>query len=182
MNQQLQKLIHAHKNKQNLKIKNQIFLNEIIKDEQLIIPYFEKSNFTNINFINIRFESSFFNQCSFENCKFDNISLRNAQFESCNLINCNLINCNLRQVDFTRTTFDKCEFKKLENGSLLQGWFESCHFIETNFNDFDAISLIQTALVDSKFTKFQKSIEFKGEFFLLDILESKNGIQEMFIE
>ena len=37
-------------------------------------------------------------------------------------------------------------------------------------------------LIDSKFSKFNKSIEFKGEFFLIDILHSRNGIDEMFIE
>jgi hypothetical protein len=44
------------------------------------------------------------------------------------------------------------------------------------------MSLIQAAVVDSKFSKFNKSIKFKGEFFLTDILHSGNGIDEMFIE
>ena len=42
--------------------------------------------------------------------------------------------------------------------------------------------LIKTAVVDSKFSRFNKSIEFKGEFFLIDILDSGNGIDEMFID
>ena len=41
---------------------------------------------------------------------------------------------------------------------------------------------IQTAVVDSKFSKFNKSIEFKVEFFLINILYSGNGIHEIFIE
>ena len=51
-----------------------------------------------------------------------------------------------------------------------------------DFKGFERMSLIQTAVVDSKFSKFNKSIEFKGKFFLIDILHSGNGIDEMFIE
>jgi len=76
----------------------------------------------------------------------------------------------LIKVDFFETTFEKCCFEKAETGSLAQAWFESCHFFETSFNGFDFGSLIQTSVVDSKFFKFNKSIEFKGEFFLIDIL------------
>ena len=107
---------------------------------------------------------------------------QDAQFENCNLRNCQIKNSNLTRVDFTETTFDKCCFEKVEKGSLVKGWFESCDFFDTDFKGFEGMSLIQTAVVDSKFSKFNKSIEFKGEFFLIDILHSGNGINEMFIE
>jgi len=42
--------------------------------------------------------------------------------------------------------------------------------------------LIQTAVADSKFFKFNKSIEFKEEFFLIDILHPENQINEIFIK
>jgi hypothetical protein len=79
-------------------------------------------------------------------------------------------------------TFDKCGFEKVEKGCLVKDWFESCHFLETNFKGFEGMPLIKTAVVDSKFSRFNKSIEFKGEFFLIDILDSGNGIDEMFID
>jgi len=66
-----------------------------------------------------------------------------------------------------------------ERGSLSKAWFESCHFIETNFNGFNFGSLIATAVKDSKFSKFNKTIEFQGKFFLIDILESKSGLEGM---
>ena len=78
--------------------------------------------------------------------------------------------------------FDKCCFEKVEKGSLVKGWFESCDFLDTNFKGFEGMSLIQTAMVDSKFFKFNKPIEFKREFFITNILHSGNGIDKMFIE
>ena len=97
-------------------------------------------------------------------------------------MNCQIKNYNLSRVNFTETTFDKCSFEKAKKGSLVKGWFESCHFLETNFDGFEGMSLIQTAVVDSKFSKFNKSIEFKREFFLIDILHPVSGIDGMFLE
>ena len=135
-----------------------------------------------MNFTNVDFGSSFFQKCLFKNCIFDGTSLQEAEFKNCSLINCQIRNCNLSKVDFTETTFDKCCFEKIEKGSLVKGWFESWYFLETNFNGFEGMSLIQTAVVDSKFSKFNKSIEFKGEFFLIDILYPGSGIDGMFLE
>ena len=166
MNKSLQDIIDHYKNgpleTRNLQISNEKFLTEVICDERL--------------------DSSFFKECLFKNCIFESTSFQDAEFENCNLINCQIKNCNLTRVDFTETSFDKCCFEKVEKGSLVKGWFESCNFLDTNFKGFEGMSLIQTAVVDSKFSKFNKSIEFKGEFFLIDILHSGNGIDEMFIE
>ena len=118
----------------------------------------------------------------FKNCIFESISFQDAEFENCNLRNCQIKNSNLTRIDFTEMTFNKCCFEKVEKGSLVKGWFESCDFFDTDFKGFEEMSLIQTAVVNSKFSKFNKSIEFKGEFFLIDILHSGNGINEMFIE
>jgi uncharacterized protein YjbI with pentapeptide repeats len=118
----------------------------------------------------------------FKNCIFESTSFQDAEFKNCNLINCQIKNFNLTRVDFTETTFDKSCFEKGEKRCLVKGWFESCDFLATNFKGFDGMSLIQTAVVDSKFSKFNKLIEFKKEFFLINILDSENGIDEMFIE
>lgn len=96
--------------------------------------------------------------------------------------NIEVIEWNFPNIDNRETVFDKCCFEVIEEGSVVKGWFESCHFIETNFN---GVKVIQAAVVDSKFSKFNKSIEFiefKGEFFLFDIFYSKSGIYQMFID
>jgi len=157
---------------QNLQISNENFLDEIICNERLFSSSFKNASLLNLNFTNVDFGSSFF-----QNCIFDRTSLQEAEFKNCSLINCRIRNCNLSKVDFTETTFDKCCFEKIEKGSLVKGWFESCHFLETNFNGFEKVTLIQTAVVDSKFSKFNKSIEFKGEFFLIDILSYFERLQ-----
>ena len=102
-------------------------------------------------------------------------------FENCSLVNCQIKNCELADIDFSEITFDRCQFARTEKGGgLVKGWFESCHFLETTFDGFQGIPIIQTAVVDSKFSKFKKSIEFQGEFFLMDILYSGSGIDQMF--
>ena len=186
MNKSLQNIIDRYKNglleTQNLQISNEKFLTEIIYDERLDSSSFKNLSLINLNFTNIDFESSFFKECLFKNCIFESTSLQDAEFENCNLINCQIKNCNLTRVDFTETTFDKCCFEKVEKGCLVKGWFEACDFLATNFKGFEGMSLIQAAVIDSKFSKFNKSIEFKGEFFLIDILNSGKGIDEMFVE
>ena len=115
----------------------------------------------------------------FENCIFESISFQDARFENCSRKNCQIKNSSLARVDFTAMTFDKCCFEKVEKGCLVRGWFELYDFFDINLKGFE---LIQRAVVDSKLSKFNKSIAFKGEFFLIDILHSGNGINEMFIE
>lgn len=186
MNKSLQNMIDHYNDglleTRNLQISNEKFLGEIICDERLNSSSFRNLSLINVNFTNIDFESSFFKECLFKNCIFESISFQDAEFENCNLRSCQIKNSNLTRVDFTEMTFDKCCFEKVEKGSLVKGWFESCNFFATDFQGFEPMSLIQTAVVNSKFSKFNKSIEFKGEFFLIDILHSGNGINEMFIE
>ena len=156
----------------NLQIINENFSDGTICNERLFSSTFKNSSLLNLNFTNVNFESSFFQKCLFKNCIFDYTSLQEAEFKNCSLINCLIKNCNLSDVDFTETTFDKCSFEKVEKGSLVKGWFESCHFLDTNFKGFEGMPLIQTAVVDSKFSKFNKSIEFNGQYFLIAILYS----------
>lgn len=169
MTKSLQNMIDRYKNglleTRNLQISNEKFLTEVICDERLGSSSFKNLSLINLKFTNIDFDSSFFKECLFKNCIFESTSFQNAEFENCNLINYQIKNSNLARVDFTETTFDKCCFEKVDKGCLVKGWFESCDFLATNFKGFERMSLIQTAVVDSKFSKFNKSIEFKGEFF-----------------
>jgi hypothetical protein len=71
---------------------------------------------------------------------------------------------------FDKIALNKCSFKKCKTGILTKAWFKSYYFLETDFSCFNGPSLIQTVLVDSEFCKFNKSIKFKGNFVLIDIL------------
>ena len=178
MKNQLKNIIDEYKNGQ-LKVRNKSFSTETILDECIALSFFINVNFLDLNFTKVNFDSSFFDDCSFENCNFDTTLFRNASFLNCNFKNCSLKNCNLVKADFEEIKFDNCSFEKAEKGSLSKAWFESCHFIETNFNGFDFVSLTTTAVEDSTFSKFNKSIEFKGKFFLIDILQSETGLEGM---
>lgn len=125
---------------------------------------------------------SFFDDCSFQNCNFDRTLFREASFLNCNFKNYSLKNCNFIKAEFEEIKFDKCSFEKAERGSLSKAWFESYHFIEIKWYDFDFGSLITTAVENSNFYKFNKSIEFKGQFFLIDILQSETGLEGMLLE
>lgn len=85
-----------------------------------------------------------------------------TRFLNCKFKNCSLKNCSFVKAEFEGIKFESCSFEKAERGSLSKAWFESCHFIETNFNGFNFGSLIATAVEDSKFSKFNKTIEFQG--------------------
>lgn len=181
MNNQLKTILDQYKNGQ-LKVCNKNFSTETILDKFMTFSSFTNVNFLDLNFTNVDFELSFFDDCSFENCNFDTITFREASFVNCNFKNCSLKNCNFVKADFDEIKFDNCSFEKAERGNLSKAWFESCHFIETNFNGFDSGSVIATAVKNSNFSKFNKSIEFKGTFSLIDILQSENGIEGMLLE
>ena len=155
------------------------FPDKVIADLTLYSSTFKNSRLTNIKFTNVNFESSFFEGCLLENCVFDSTNFNSIECENCTLKNCLLINCNLSDSNFTETIFEECP---LEEGSLGQAWFESCHFIKTIFNGFDGARLGSAVLINSKFSNSKKSIEFKGDFYLIDILQPVSGIDGMFLE
>jgi uncharacterized protein YjbI with pentapeptide repeats len=165
------------------RISHKTFSNEEISNCRILyLSNFKEVIFLNVNFSEINFESSFFKECVFKNCVFDKVSFSQNEFEDCKLINCQIKDCDLSNITFTKTVFDNSCFTRTETGSLTKAWFESCHFLETDFNGFNLLSVIQAAVVDSKFSKFDKSIQFNGEFFLFDILYSIKRISTMFIE
>lgn len=184
MSQSLQNKIDKYKKgllkTNNLQVFNKTFSDERISGEKLFRATFKNLNLINLNFNDTDLSSGFFKECSFKTCIFDNVVFPDGKFENCIFINCKFINCNLSDVDFLETTFDKCDFEKDESGSLVKTNFDSCHFLDTNFNGFEGLPLVQTSLIDSTFSKFNKSIEFKGVFFLIDLLQPIDGINRMF--
>jgi len=162
MNKEFKNRIDQYKNvgleMQNLQICNQSFSTRAVLDESLELSAFKNVSLLDLHFTNVDFVSSFFYECSFKNSIFDRTLFRAAQFKNWSLENCVLRNFNLIKVDVRKTIFDNCSFKKVETGSLAKGGFESYNFLRTNFNGFDFGSLIETAVVDSEFCKFNKPI------------------------
>lgn len=135
-----------------------------------------KSFLTNIKISNGNFELGFFTQSTFENCTFKRTNFQEWECKKCTFQNCSFIDCKFVDSAISETIFSNCQFEK---GSLESADFRSCEFIDTIFSE---VILIFTTIYDSKFSKFNKSIKFEGEFFLNEILYSKNGILEMFEE
>lgn len=145
-------------------------------DSTFYFSSFKNSRLTNIKFTHVNFELSYFKECLLENCVFDSTNFQLIECENCTLKNSLLINCNLNDSTFKETIFDECQFQK---GSLGGAWFESCHFIKTIFNGFNRGQIGSAVLINSKFSNSKKSIEFKGDFYLIDILQPVNGISGM---
>lgn len=176
----LEKMIHSYKNNfvktPNLQIIKKTFSDEIIADLTLSSSTFKESCLTNIKFTNVNFESSFFEDCLLENCSFNSTNFNSIECENSTLKNCQMINCDLSDTNFTETIFERCLFQRIEKASLGEAWFESCHFIKTIFNGFDAGQIGSAVQINSKFSNSKKSIEFKRDFYLLDVLQPLNGI------
>ena len=152
---------------------------EFLADSTLYSSIFKNSRLTNVKFINANFESSLFESCCLDNCVFENTNLNSTEFNDCSLKNCLLINCHLSDSSFTETIFEECRFQADKKGSLDQACFESCHFIKTIFTGFTGGQIGSASLIDSKFSNRNNSIEFKGSFYLISILQPKNGISGM---
>ena len=95
--------------------------------------------------------------------------------------NCLFINCDFMESEFQKIIFEKCQFQTNENGStcLQDANFLSCHFDQTLFIALPFLSLFGTVLTNSKFLFSKRSIEFTGSFFLLDLVDSEKGINEL---
>ena len=136
----------------------------------------KKSYLTSIKISKGNFELGFFTQSTFENCTFKRTNFQELECKKCIFQNCSFIDCKFVDSTISETIFSNCKFEK---GTLESADFRSCEFIDTNFSE---VILIFTTIYDSKFSKFNKSIKFEREFFLNDILSSKNGILGIFEE
>lgn len=169
---------------EKLEIIDENFSNETIFNQPyLFSSTFRNLNLQNINFTNVNLRSSLFYNCSFTNCSFKKNRFEYIEFLDCKMVNCNIRDCNLSNSSFIEITFDNCLFERMDSGSLIEGWFESCHFVD--IIGFRQELLTYTALVNSKFSKLKhevyKCIDFDGEFSFVDIFYSQNGLDGMFI-
>ena len=184
MEETLKNLIDRHK-KGLLTTPNIQLINMILSDEMVTVSdanvsfcrcLIKKSELTAIKIFDANCESAFFTESSFKNCIFESTNFQELECEKCVFENCSFIDCRFVDSDISETIFSNCKFEK---GSLESAEFYSCDFINPIFSDSDII-LIFTTVVDSKFSKFNKSIKFEGKFFLHDILYPKNGILGIF--
>lgn len=162
----------------NLQIRDKRFVNENIEGETLIKTVFHDSNLKNIKFTNLNFEETFYYDSSFESCIFNKVNFSLNEFSNCSFDNCSFIDCSFNEAEFTKVIFKKCKFQVMEYSSNAFGYavLTSCHFDETLLTNIIPECLIATVLIDSKFSTSTQSIEFKGEFYLFDLLHADNGI------
>lgn len=180
MAESLRSIIDQTKTINDIDLKNKSFSNETISSGTLACSNFQNVSFININFENISLSESFFSNCFFQNCNFNNTRATNSHYNGCTFDCCYLKDVNLKETIFNKCGFIKSSIHKGENGILTNSSFESCHFNETMFKDFDIISMMASLIIDCQFSKHNKMIEFKGYFGLNDLLLPKNGILDAF--
>ena len=168
MNQKLKDIIENYQH--ILKINEQNFSGESIFDKNLNSSSFTKLSLDNCTFHKINFGGSSFWKCEFKECTFTHTRFKKTEFESCIFKNCTIIDSNLDKIDFDETSFNRCQFKKI---SLVAGSFNCCEFIESDFED---ISSYASVPVDSKFYKFNRCIDLKGDFSFEHILKVLKSI------
>ena len=150
MNQKLNEILENHQ--YFLKINEQNFSDETISEKTLDFCSFIKLRLNNCTFDKIDFSGSSFAKCEFKGCIFSHTRFRKAEFESSTFKNFTIIDSNLDKIDFDETN---CQFKKI---SLVAGYFNCCE------SDFEDISSYASVAVDSKFSKFNRCIDLKGDF------------------
>lgn len=79
------------------------------------------------------------------NESFSTEAITDQSLQCSSFCNVTFLDLNLTNVKFTLSYFNDCFFEKYKKKSLSKAWFESCHFLETNFNGFDFGSLIATS-------------------------------------
>lgn len=167
------------------KITNMDFSDEVISHFGLGEIEFIELNFSNVNFMKGYFDFTTFYKCSFENCKFETVSVKKESIiEGCTFKNCyfkGFILNDYAKID--ETDFYNCSF--WQQGTTTNFKFcsiENCSFINTTFNKFT--SAFFTSVEDSKFSIDNKSVTFKGEFTLeqiLNYLDSHTGPLDLIV-
>ncbi len=150
MTETFKSLIGNHKG--NLKIAEQTFSDEIISTKILHSCAFIKLIFCNCSFHKVNFTGSSFAKCEFNGCTFS---------ESI-----------LKKVDFDDTSLNYCQFKKI---SLLAGYFTDCRINESDFEEINSYGAC-AIIVDSQISKFNRSINLKGDFSFDDLLKFLKSI------
>ncbi len=103
---------------------------------------------------------------------FSEAILKRVEFESCRFHNCKITDSNLEKVDFDDTSLNYCQFKKI---FLLAGYFNDCWINESNFEEINSYGVC-AIIVDSQISKFNWSINLKGDFNFDDLLKFLKSI------
>jgi uncharacterized protein YjbI with pentapeptide repeats len=164
----------------HLQIKHKRLLNENIVKESLFSALFVNVTFININLTNTRLSNSVFNSCFFKNCHFKDTDFHSNTFNHCSFENCHFENTDLDESSFKNVSLRNCSIKVGEEGNVNNSLFESCDFVEIIFDECDPLSIWCTKIVDCKFSKLNQTIEFHGDFDLVDLLTPKNGVITIF--
>lgn len=160
-----------------LKIFGKNFKNELLKDLNIACTIFRDSKLDNVEFKNINLELRNIANCSFENCILKDCCFEGTEFRISKFKNCQFVDSYFRKAEFKGVEFKNCKFL---GNCFCKAYFESCKFIDTAIEKSDAADLVQTLLVNSTFSKLDKSIVFNGCFALMNILLPLDTIDELF--
>ena len=160
--------------KGNIRIVEQNFSNEFVSNKILYSANFIKLTFDNCAFDKVNFGGSIVVKCSFNNCKFLETTLKQANLEDCTFTNCQIIDSNFDKIYVDETIFNLCQFKNL---SLLAGFFTNCKMIDCNFDKINSYGLC-AIIVDSQISKFDRSVNFNGDFNFNKVLEFLESIPD----
>ena len=155
-----------------LKIKNQIFLDEIALNQ-----YVKWGALAKIIFIDCRFEEldllgKVINSCDFKNCIINNVSFRKCQFSSSRFESCQIKNSDFTRAEFFDGSFKNCNFREVDFAASNFWKFE---FIETKFEN-SRLDLISAQ--DIKCWKSNELIEIKMSSNFKEILKNLECVEE----
>ena len=155
-----------------LKIKNQIFVDEITLNQYVKWGALAKIIFVDCHFEELDLLGKIINSCDFKNCIINNVSFRKCQFSSSRFESCQIKNS-----DFTRAEFDYCTFTKSQfvKSDLRGSCLMDCEFIEPKFIKSRLNPII---LMDIKLLKSNKWNNIKSSFDFKKILKNLGCIEE----
>ena len=155
-----------------LRIAEQTFSDEIISTKILNSCAFIKLIFFNCSFHKVNFDGSSFAKCEFNGCTFSEAILKRVEFESCRFHNCKITDSNFGKADFDDTSLNYCQFKNI---CLLAAYFTDCRINECDFEEINSYGAC-AIIVDSQISKFNRSINLKGDFSFDDLLKFLKSI------
>ena len=158
--------------KGNLKVVNQIFLDEILSITNVNNSIFIEVVFKKCTFDKLNLESTVFSQCKFHECTFLESNLNVTRTNESNFEKCDFIKSNFNESEINDTIFHLCQF---EETSFAQAYLENCNFQNTKFTNIDNRGLC-AILEDSKISMEDWSINFSGSFNFEKCLKFVNSI------
>lgn len=153
-----------------LRIRSQIYLDEVLSKEQIICCVFIDVRFQNCQFENVNFGSSVLTECQFDQCVFSESFFNGAEIRRCKFKNCKFIKSYLTKLEVEEVTFDSCKFQEVCFGD--KSYIENSCFSSCEFEKIDEKSL-GSIIENSKISiNNYRSVILNGHFDFYQVLKS----------